>query len=71
VFAAVTALDFIGAWYTRAVATRHAVPAGLCAAVLVGVGALVTVAYVDNHWLALPAALGAFVGTCAGTWRLR
>lgn len=63
VFAAMFALDFVWAYYTKAI-TRHAPFAASNWAIVVTVfSAIAQIGYVENHWLVLPAALGAFAGT--------
>jgi uncharacterized membrane protein YfcA len=63
VFAAMTALDFVFAEYTRATADRHAIKASLWASTIIVLTGFVTTSYVENHWLMIPAAIGAFAGT--------
>lgn len=61
-------LDLLWAVYTKAVAAHRPMRAGLFAAVLYIIGGGLVTAYTTDHWLLLPAAIGAFMGTYAGTW---
>ena len=63
VFATVAVGDWVWTRYSMAVASRHAHHAAVFAVLIVLVGAVSTLAYVDNHLMILPAALGAWVGT--------
>lgn len=56
-------LDFFWAAYIGATAKGHAVAASLFSAVIVFLGASVTLAYITDHRAILPACLGAFAGT--------
>jgi hypothetical protein len=60
-------LDFVYARYTIAAAERKALKASLWAAVIPVLGGFVAIQYVDNHWLLIPTAVGAFVGTYIAT----
>jgi uncharacterized membrane protein YfcA len=63
VFLLTAVLDFVWARYTAHVGAARAIAASLYASFIFSVGGLVTVAYTVNHWLLVPAALGAFLGT--------
>lgn len=63
VFASVTAGDWVWARYAIAVQGRHALKASAMAVGIILVGAVSTVAYVEDHRMVVPAVLGAFVGT--------
>lgn len=63
VFVSMTVADFIWAEYTKAVAAKTAIVAGLWAIGIITVGGFATISYVADHWLIIPAAIGAFCGT--------
>lgn len=63
VFFAIAGLDFVYAEYTKATAGRKPLPASLLAGLIILLSGFVTTSHVDNKWLLLPAAAGAFVGT--------
>jgi hypothetical protein len=63
VFVAMTALDFCYGEYTKAAADRRLYPAASWAMVLYLLGGFVAISYIDNHWMMVPAAFGAFSGT--------
>lgn len=68
-FVGMTVLDFVWAKYTLSVAKRRpAIGGGYAVAIMVFNG-LVTLAYVGDPRLLIPAALGAFVGTYVGVRR--
>ena len=69
VFLAVAALDVAWARYTRAVGGRKATRAAVWAVAIYALGALVTIEYVREPWLLVPAVAGAFIGTWIGTVR--
>jgi hypothetical protein len=71
VCAAMTALDFVFAEYTRATADSRAVKAAAWAAAIILLTGFVTTAYVGNIWLLIPASLGAFAGTWLSVRRTR
>ena len=63
VFVGVAVLDVLWAWYIRHTASNNAWRASLAAVGLTVCGAFLTLEYVQNRWMLIPAALGAFVGT--------
>ncbi|MFA6407745.1 MAG: hypothetical protein WCV80_03515 [Candidatus Paceibacterota bacterium] len=63
VFGATVISDMLWAFYIRRTNDRKALSAALFSAVIVLSGGLIVVAYVENNWYLLPAAMGAFVGT--------
>lgn len=71
VFLGMVATDFLWAHYTLALTRHQAFRAGLFAAGLIVLGGFVTVSYVDNHLMLIPAGLGAFVGTFAASKLLK
>lgn len=62
-FAAVFALDWLFAFYTRRVAQGDALPAGLYAAGLYSMTGLATYLVANDLWVLPAACAGAFVGT--------
>ena len=56
-------LDFVWTRYTHAVASKRAMSAATNAVGIVFFNSVVTLAYVADPWMILPAAFGAFVGT--------
>lgn len=63
VFLAYIALDYVFARYIKATAEKRPMPAGIWSAAILAFTGFVTVSYVSNPWMLIPAALGAFVGT--------
>ena len=64
-FASMVVLDYIWAHYTIYLLKNKPWGAGVSAALIMIANALVTILYVDDHWMILPTAAGAFVGTFA------
>lgn len=70
VFAATFALDYVWAYYTRAVQRHAALPAAWWAFGIIILGGVGQIGYVNDPWLLLPAGAGAFAGTFAAIrWR--
>jgi hypothetical protein len=65
-FFAMAALDFVFARYTITLIKKHIYVAGAYASVILLLNATVTLAYVYNPIMMIPAAAGAFVGTVIG-----
>jgi hypothetical protein len=63
VFTATVIADVIWTEWSKAVTAKHAELAGLYAAGIILCGAFVTIEYVRDSSLVLPAALGAMLGT--------
>jgi hypothetical protein len=63
IFAALAVLDFIWAQYMAAVAKGPAASAAAWSVPIYALGSLVTIEYVHDPWLLIPACAGAFVGT--------
>jgi len=55
--------DWVWARYGMAVADRRAAVASVFAILIILVGAAAVLAYTENHWMLIPAALGAGAGT--------
>ena len=64
-FIAMFALDFVWAWYTRAVALKSRYQAAAASGAIYLIGGIATVEYVQNPWLLIPATLGGMLGTYA------
>ncbi len=67
VFLGLIVLDFIWVGYVKSVQKHQPLHSGLWASVMITVSGFVTISYVTDHTLLIPAALGAFVGTWAGS----
>jgi uncharacterized membrane protein len=65
-FIGMFACDFFYARYTKHVAKSRAMQASNCAALLLLMGGVVTLTYVGNHWMLIPAVAGAWIGTFYG-----
>lgn len=59
-------LDLCWALYTSNVQNKNAVGAASWALALYVIGAFVTIGWMHNHWLLIPACLGSFAGTFIG-----
>lgn len=68
-FTGMAALDMVWARYTMAVMARAPHRAGLLASGIMALNALVTLTYVDDWLMILPAAAGAYAGTWLATRR--
>jgi hypothetical protein len=66
-FGGMAVLDATWAFYTIALVKRDHHWAGVTSAMLFILGAVVIRMYVDDGWIIIPAALGAFVGTEIGS----
>lgn len=62
-FLALVILDFLWGRYIQSVNGTTPFMAGFWALLIFSVGGMVTLAYVNNKWLLIPASLGAFIGT--------
>lgn len=65
VFAALFALDFVWALYTKAIGANRMVLASSYAVALIGLSGAAAIGYTSDPWLLAPAMLGAFAGTFA------
>lgn len=63
VFMGVGLTDYLWARYILALSDHRALAAAMLSGVLQGVSSVVTLAYVDQHWLIIAATGGAFTGT--------
>ena len=66
VFLATAACDLCWARYTLYVTDGARWPAAFWAAAIYVVAAFTVVEYTADHWMVVPAVLGAFVGTAVG-----
>lgn len=65
VFAAMFLLDFVWTFYTKAIQRHAAFAAANWAVMITLFNGAAQIGYVENHWLLIPAGLGAFGGTYA------
>lgn len=63
VFAAYLVIDFAWALYTKHVTANNGMTAGLLSAVIVVLNGVGTIGFTTNHWMLVPAAAGAVLGT--------
>ena len=66
VFFALFFTDVFYTYYLKAVQDNQAMRASLWGVVVFFVAAIAVVNYTTNHWLMIPACLGAFLGTFVG-----
>ena len=59
-------VDIIYTYYLKAVNESKSVVAGFWGAVCWLIGSLAVIEYTADHWLLIPACLGAFFGTYVG-----
>ncbi len=65
-FLAVFALDIVYTYYLKHVANNHAVAASTWSVGCYLLGSIAVINYTADHWMIIPAALGAFSGTFIG-----
>ena len=71
-FLSMVVLEYIWAHYTIYLMQNKPALASLAAMGITVANAVVTIFYVDDHWLIVPTMLGAFVGTYAAIkWKPR
>lgn len=63
VFTVTVTADFVWAEWASAIARKRAHLAGVWGSGTVICGAIMAIAVVGDHWLVVPGALGAYVGT--------
>lgn len=63
VFFATVIVDLAWSLYIRFLAKDKIVSASVFSSLIILLGAFSTLSYIDNRWMILPAAVGAFVGT--------
>lgn len=69
VFAIMFVLDIVWARYTAALVAKRIGSASSYAAFIAVLSGVSTISYVNDHWLLVPAAFGAFAGTALGMLR--
>lgn len=67
VFAVYLAIDFVWALYTRNMIEKKAMTAGMLSAAIIFLNGLGTIVFTEDHWMLIPAAVGAFTGTVIAT----
>ena len=65
-FIAVFFVDIFYTYYLKSVNENKALIASMWGAVVWLIGSLAVIEYTANHWLLIPACLGAFCGTYVG-----
>ena len=65
-FLALFFTDVFYTYYLRSVQNNEVLKSSLWAVVVFAIAALAVVNYTTNHWLLIPACLGAFCGTYVG-----
>ena len=65
-FIAVFFVDIFYTYYLKSVNESAALIAGFWGAVVWLIGSIAVIEYTANHWLLIPACLGAFCGTYVG-----
>lgn len=65
IFAALFALDFVWALYTKAITAGHTLRASFTAAGIITLSGTAAIGYTSDPWMLLPAMAGAFCGTYA------
>jgi uncharacterized membrane protein YfcA len=63
VFALVTVVDFMWALYIKHTAISNPLTASVYSSIITLIGGVVTLAYISDPKMLIPAVLGAFVGT--------
>lgn len=63
VFFISAAVDAVWAKYIATAASGRAFAAAIWSSLIVGCGSFVTIEYVQNKWMIVPAVIGGFVGT--------
>ena len=65
-FFAIFFTDIFYTYYLKAVHEEHAVRASCWATIVYIIAAIAIIEYNTNHWLLIPAGIGAFCGTFVG-----
>ena len=65
-FVAVFVVDIFYTYYLKSVNENRALVAGFWGAVVWFIGSIAVIEYTANHWLLIPACIGAFCGTWVG-----
>lgn len=69
VFLSTLLADFAWTKYNMESAAKRPHPAAFWSTLIILFGAFNIVSYTTNHWLLIPAALGAYAGTWIAVWR--
>lgn len=65
-FIAVFVVDIFYTYYLKSINENKALTAGFWGAVVWLIGSIAVIEYTANHWLLIPACIGAFCGTWVG-----
>jgi uncharacterized membrane protein YfcA len=65
-FIAVFVVDIFYTYYLKSINENKALTAGFWGAVVWLIGSIAVIEYTTNHWLLIPACIGAFCGTFVG-----
>jgi uncharacterized membrane protein YfcA len=65
-FFAIFLLDIVYTYYLRCVANENVLGASIWSVACYILGSVAVINYTTNHWLMIPACLGAFLGTWVG-----
>jgi len=65
-FFAIFFLDIVYTYYLRCVASENVLGASFWSVACYILGSIAVISYTINHWLIIPACLGAFAGTFVG-----
>lgn len=55
--------EFLWSLYIHNIRDENYVKAGLFCSFIMLTSGITTILFIDNHWLLIPAAIGAFIGT--------
>jgi len=66
VFLSMFVVDVFYAIYLKSIENNKPIFASFMAMIVFFVASIATIGYIDNHWLLIPACMGAFVGTWVG-----
>jgi len=66
VFLSMFVVDVFYAIYLKSIENNKPIFASFMAMIVFFVASIATIGYIDNHWLLIPACLGAFAGTWVG-----
>jgi len=66
VFLSMFVVDVFYAIYLKSIENNKPIFASFMAMIVFFVASIATIGYIDNHWLLVPACLGAFAGTWVG-----
>lgn len=65
-FFSIFLLDIVYTYYLRCVAKDNVLGASFWSVACYLLGSIAVISYTTNHWLVIPAVIGAFCGTYAG-----